>query len=72
MSWPERTFWVGMGVLLVASSFQKAIYMGGAMQRKGPATHVATPFGRVCFFVIGLMLIFVGLTGVTEFWYFKH
>ena len=72
MSLPMRIFIAALGVLSILSSFQKTIYMGGAMQRRAPPTHTATPFGRVCFLVLGVALIFVGLTGVTEFWYFKH
>lgn len=54
----------------MVGSFQKPLYMGGAFQRRGPWTHVATPVGRVCIFVGGAACVFVGATGITEFWHF--
>ena len=71
MNWPERIFSTALGILFLAISFQKVIYMRGAMMKKGPPTATATPIGRASFFLLGVVLVFVGLTGITEFWQFK-
>jgi hypothetical protein len=73
MSWTERIFLIGFGMLSIAGSCQKVVYMSGPMPgKKDPPTHIATPVGRACFFILGVMCIFVGSTGITEFWYFKR
>jgi hypothetical protein len=70
MGWLMRAFMIALGVIFIVGSFQNPLYVGGLFQRRGPWTHVATPVGRVCFFCAGAMFIFVGATGITEFWYF--
>jgi hypothetical protein len=70
VGWLERAFTIVLGVIFMVGSFQKPLYLGGAFQRRGPWTHVATPVGRVCIFVGGAACVFVGATGITEFWHF--
>ena len=54
----------------MAASFQKLLHVRPGLFSTRPPTAVATLFGRVCFFVLGGMCTFVGITGITEFWYF--
>jgi hypothetical protein len=71
MGWIERIFFIGVGIAFTAGSCQKVIYMRRGLSNR-PPTHIATVFGRACFFLLGITLVFVGLTGITEFWYFRR
>jgi len=59
---------VALGLGVAVSAFRKDLRM--RFGRSGPWTHTVTPVGRVCFFLMGCVLILYGLTGITEYWYF--
>jgi hypothetical protein len=67
--WFTRAFSVTLGVIFAASAFKKDLFL--RYGRSGPwTTHTVTRVGRVCFFLMGRLLVFYGLTGITEYWYF--
>ena len=70
MGWFERAFMIAFGLLFAVGAFQKDARM--RYSRSGPWTYTVTPFGRVCWFLLGALLIFVGVTQITEFWYFSQ
>ena len=71
MGWFERLFWGGAGaIFLVASLFQKVIYLYPSRHSKTPS-ETLNLFGRVCFVIGGIGLLYVGITGKTEFWIFQ-
>ena len=69
MGWPLRIFAVAIGLVFAVIAFKKDI--GIRKGRTGPVAHTVTPTGRICLFLIGVLCVFVGVTGITEFWYFS-
>lgn len=65
-----RGFSVLIGPLFIFASLSKDTRLRRAFSRgRGPGMEI-TVVGRLCLFVMGALLIFVGLTGITEFWRF--
>ena len=50
-----------------------AVHKDTRIRRKG-SVHLRelTKVGRICLFLMGALSIFVGLTGITEFWRFSN
>ena len=65
-----RVVMVIVGGMFAISAFHKDFGLSGPFSR-GPATHKATLVGRACFFLVGAISVFSGLTGITEFWTFS-
>jgi hypothetical protein len=59
-----------LGPLFIFAAFRKDTRIYGAFSRgRGPGKEISV-VGRLCFFLAGAAMIFVGLTGITEFWRF--
>jgi len=65
-----RGLMVLLGPLFIFAAFGRNARIYGALTGgRGPGKEI-TVVGRLCFFLGGAALIFVGLTGITEFWRF--